>query len=415
MQRADVQLLDQKDRLQASGLRLRAAIAGPMARAPSPAVRNDARRLMRGGLAVSMTVFAALASCKRPGEERPQAPAEPATEATAVREGAVAPEGAAAPAGPTGAGTEAETETAAGTAAAVGSATGVGTATQEGTAALQPGEPGHSAASSGQAGAVSAAAVAPGGGFEVSAVARAMRDSRLSMKAGGVLRSIKVREGAWVTAGQPLCSLDTVDLSIRVEGAQVAQKQAQAAVKNAQQDLKRAQDLYKGGAAADQMMEKAELALTMANLQADAARVALKAAQQALDDATLRAPFAGVITKVLAEEGMMVTTMPPTAIFQLVDTSVLEVRAPIPERMLSQVRVGQPVVVLLPAVKVERQAKIDRIPEVVDPATRSVEAVIRLDNKDRSLPAGLYARVRLTGVHPAQAAAMPEEALSGGR
>ncbi len=60
----------------------------------------------------------------------------------------------------------------------------------------------------------------------------------------------------------------------------------------------------------------------------------------------------------------MVTTMPPTSIFQLVDTTVLEVRTPIPERMLSQVKVGQPVIVFLPAVKLEKQAKIDRIPEV---------------------------------------------------
>lgn len=245
--------------------------------------------------------------------------------------------------------------------------------------------------------------------FEVSGVAAAVRNSRVSMKAGGVMASIKVREGMWVSQGQPLCSLDTVDLTLRAEAADVAARLAAAGAANAAQDLKRAKELYKGGAATDQVIEKTELGLTVANLQAEQAKVALKMAQQALYDATMRAPFAGVITKVFTEEGMMVTTMPPTSIFQLVDTTVLEVRTPIPERMLSQVKVGQPVIVYLPAVKLERQAKIDRIPEVVDPATRSVEAVIRIDNKDRAIPAGLYARVRFPEVHPELAAAIPGE------
>ncbi len=289
---------------------------------------------------------------------------------------------------------------------------GGGAAADKTAASAEPAAPAAEAPQAPAAQPAAAATAKAEGDFEVAGVAMAVRNTRLSMKAGGVLSSIKTREGTWVEQGQPLCSLDTVDLVIRVEGAQVAAKQAQAGVTSAKQDLKRAQDLYKGGAATDQIIEKAELGLTMANLQSDAANVALRAAQQALYDATLRAPFPGVITKVLSEEGMQITTMPPTVIFALVDTSVLEVRVQIPERMLSQVKVGQPVVVTLPAVKLEKQAKVDRIPEVVDPATRSVEAVIRIDNKDRAIPAGLYARVRFPGVHADDGSALPEGALS---
>jgi len=36
--------------------------------------------------------------------------------------------------------------------------------------------------------------------------------------------------------------------------------------------------------------------------------------------------------------------------------------------------------------------------DVIDPVTRSAEVVIRLDNKDRALPAGLFARVTFPGV-----------------
>jgi multidrug resistance efflux pump len=49
------------------------------------------------------------------------------------------------------------------------------------------------------------------------------------------------------------------------------------------------------------------------------------------------------VTKVLAEEGQMITTMPPAIIFALSDTLTLEVRVPVPERMLSRIKVGQAV------------------------------------------------------------------------
>ncbi|MBN1960756.1 MAG: efflux RND transporter periplasmic adaptor subunit [Deltaproteobacteria bacterium] len=248
--------------------------------------------------------------------------------------------------------------------------------------------------------------------FELPGVAAAIRSTRLSMKTGGILDSIKTREGTWVKTGQPLCSLNTIDLRLRVEGAEVTFKQAQAGVQNAEQDLKRASELFKGGAATDQSIEKAELGLIMAKLQAQAAEVALKAARQSLYDATLRAPFSGIVTKLFAEEGMMITTMPPTAILQLVDTSTLEVLVHIPERMVQQIKVDQKVLVQLPAIKIERHAKVDRIPEVVDPETRSLSAYIHVDNKDRLIPANLYARVRFLGLHT-EATSNSESMASG--
>jgi hypothetical protein len=46
----------------------------------------------------------------------------------------------------------------------------------------------------------------------------------------------------------------------------------------------------------------------------------------------------------------------------------------------------------------DRPAKIDRISEVVDPVTRSAEAIIRINNHDHTLPAGLYAQVRFPAI-----------------
>jgi RND family efflux transporter MFP subunit len=232
------------------------------------------------------------------------------------------------------------------------------------------------------------------GVYEIASVANPLRMSRLSFKGGGILRKIRVREGDRVKAGQLIAILDATDVGIRAQSAVVAHSQALEAVKNAKNDLDRVQMLFDAGAVPDQMIEKAELAMRMANLQVEAARVGMRMANQAVTDTSMSAPFDGVITKVLAEDGQMITAMPPVIVCILADVDTLELKIPIPERRLAQVKLGTPVVVFLPAIKVEKPAKIDRVAEVVDPMTRAAEAVVRIPNKDHALPAGLFARVR---------------------
>lgn len=238
--------------------------------------------------------------------------------------------------------------------------------------------------------------------YEATGVAQPWRTSLLASKGSGILRTIKVREGDRVKANDVLCVLDTVEISIQAEGAAVAHRQAMTALENAKADYDRAMSLFDAGALPDQTREKAEMALRLARLQTEAASVSVRLARQQLANATLRAPFSGVITRVLAEEGQLITTMPPAPIFQIADTDTLEVRLKIPERRVAHMRVGIPVVVELPAMNARREAKVDRVSEVVDPMTRSAEIIVLLDNKDHALPGGLFARVTFPTV-PAEA------------
>lgn len=249
--------------------------------------------------------------------------------------------------------------------------------------------------------------------FEVSGVAAAARTATLAPKGQGVLRSLKVREGERVKAGQVLAVLDTTDLSIRSQSAQVAHAQALAALANARDDADRAGQLFDAGALPDQSMEKAKLGLKIAELQVQAAQVGIRMAQQALADATLRAPFGGVVTKVLAEEGNYITVMPPSPIFILSDTDSLEVRASVPERKIALLRKDMPVVIVLPAVGITRDAKIDRMSDVIDPQTRSLDIVVTIDNKDHALPGGLFARVSFPSIPSDATDASPAPASAG--
>jgi RND family efflux transporter MFP subunit len=231
------------------------------------------------------------------------------------------------------------------------------------------------------------------GVLSLSGTAAPARTSRLSAKSSGILKRIYFREGGRVKTGQTLAELDATDIALRVESAQTAREQAEEAYQTAKKDFDRNGQLYQSGVLTAAVWEKVEAGLRMAELARKQADVGLRMAEQALADTRLRAPFGGVVTKLYSEEGQYITVMPPTMIVVLADTETLEVRVPVPERILAQVKAGLPVVVSFPSMGKERKSKVDRIADVIDPMTRSAEAIITIDNRDRSLPAGLYARV----------------------
>ncbi len=104
------------------------------------------------------------------------------------------------------------------------------------------------------------------------------------------------------------------------------------------------------------------------------------------------APFAGSILEILAPAGSAVEAGTP--IFRIADLSSVLVAADVPERAMSTVWAGEPAIVRLPAYpgRVFR-GRVERLSDVLDPATRTVDALIRVPNPDRSLRPGMSATV----------------------
>ena len=77
--------------------------------------------------------------------------------------------------------------------------------------------------------------------------------------------------------------------------------------------------------------------------QVEQAKVALEAAQVQFDNAALRAPFAGVVAQVSAEEGQLV--MAGASVLTLIDTSRYHVQLRVDEVDIASLRAGQPATV----------------------------------------------------------------------
>ncbi|MDI6814600.1 MAG: efflux RND transporter periplasmic adaptor subunit [Dehalococcoidales bacterium] len=170
---------------------------------------------------------------------------------------------------------------------------------------------------------------------------------RLTFGVSGRIDKIYVEEGDNVTKGDVLAKLDTSALELALTQAQVAEEQAKADWEEAKYNLHRLKVLY-------QPLKVAELRLEVAKSKYEAAKQAVALAQKQLDEATITAPFDGVVASVGADEGDTVSTT--TTIIHLIDLTTMELKVDVDELDIPRVKPGQRAIIevdALPALPLE--------------------------------------------------------------
>jgi RND family efflux transporter MFP subunit len=139
----------------------------------------------------------------------------------------------------------------------------------------------------------------------------------------------------------------------------------------------------------------------------------LASASKALRDATVRAPFAGVISELPISAGDVVQggAGGATLLAVVVDPSELTLEASVPAEHLGAITRGAQVEFRLNGLgdKVVT-GKVDRINPAVDAVTRQVRIYVAVPNRDGALASGLFAEGRVT-VEARRALAIPLNAL----
>jgi RND family efflux transporter MFP subunit len=113
----------------------------------------------------------------------------------------------------------------------------------------------------------------------------------------------------------------------------------------------------------------------VAAAQLDQAKAALRQAEQALQDCTIVAPFAGVITARYRNAGDTVTLMPVSPIVALTDVDHLELRLSVPEALEPAISLGQVIEGETTPGGRAFKGKVRVKSAVVDPATRTIEVL----------------------------------------
>jgi len=231
--------------------------------------------------------------------------------------------------------------------------------------------------------------------LETSGKALAVRESYLSCPVPGVIKEILVKRGDQVKKGQVLLRFDRTGFMLSVEQAEGALAAAAARADQVGNEIARMKQLLASGAAPSATMDQLEAEGKAARAQEQMARAALSQAHKALRDSEVRAPYHGVITEILKQEGEQAPSMPHTILMKIVDTAELEVQTFVPEESGRFVRVGMAADVEIESADTTAEGQVVFVSDAIQQGSRTFEVRIRIANPERRIKAGSFARVRL--------------------
>lgn len=135
----------------------------------------------------------------------------------------------------------------------------------------------------------------------------------------------------------------------------------------------------------------------------------LRQTREVLRTLPLYAPFNGVVTEKMVNQGMFVDS--GMELYQLADLSRIWVYADIYEYELPWIAQGMVAEVEIPQLRKTIPGKVDLIYPYADGMTRTVKARIELTNADRQLRPDMFVTVRLQGRTVTDALLVPSEAV----
>jgi len=250
-------------------------------------------------------------------------------------------------------------------------------------------------------------------GPSLSGTLMAERTAQVRSQLGGTVLAVYVREGQRVAAGAPIALIDSTVAAEQARSARSALRSAEVAAQLATRNEERSAALLKAGAIADRDFEMARAQALQATAAVADAASRLASASKALRDATVRAPFAGVISELPISAGDVVQggAGGATLLAVVVDPSELTLEASVPAEHLGEIKRGDQVEFRLNGLgeKVVT-GTVDRINPAVDAVTRQVRIYVAVPNRDGALASGLFAEGRVA-VAQLRTLAIPLNAL----
>jgi membrane fusion protein (multidrug efflux system) len=246
--------------------------------------------------------------------------------------------------------------------------------------------------------------------IEASGEIEARFHSFVAAEISGQITQIVKEEGASIEAHTPVLEIDPQRRELELAAARARAAQADAAAAEARRQTERIHRLHERGAASQSKLEETETALLMAKSDAAAQRAQLGVAEQALDDATVCAPFDGVVGRRLVNEGDFVQV--GTKLVELVSLDPIEVVFHVAEVDSGRVAVGQAVKVRVASHPDEVfEASVSVVYPTIDPESRTLRVKATLDNSDGRLRPGLFARADLGIRSRRDVPVIPEESI----
>jgi RND family efflux transporter MFP subunit len=234
-------------------------------------------------------------------------------------------------------------------------------------------------------------------------------EADMGFRVPGKVAKRLVEVGQTVDLGQPLATLDEVDLKLQAEQADAELRAATGVLAQAAAAETRAKDLRVKGWTTDAQLDQAKAAADEARARLNRAERSVDLTKNSLSYATLVADSRGVVTATLIEPGQVVASG-QTAI-RIARFAEKEAVVAIPETLVGRAKEGTATVTLWSEPDKKYTAKLREIAPSADPATRTYLAKFSLPGADDRVSLGMTATLTLADAATQRVARLPLSAL----
>jgi RND family efflux transporter MFP subunit len=285
-----------------------------------------------------------------------------------------------------------------------------------------------------------------GNQLEIASEFYPFQEIEVHAKESGYIKSLHIDWGTHVKTGELMAVLEIPELQEEVERDKAAQQRSEQDLARAKEELTRDRSSYdvahltytrlagvqktNPGLVAQEEVDVAQGKDDQAKAQVSASLDAVSAAEQELAaaKATLQkdealfsysrivAPFDGVVTELYAYTGALLpagtsTSQNGLALCRLSQNDLLRLVIPVPETVVPDVRLGEPVQVRVTTLGRKFQGTVTRFSGQIDLQTRTMHTEVQVPNPKYEIVPGMYAYVELPTARSVNALAIPIQAV----
>lgn len=215
---------------------------------------------------------------------------------------------------------------------------------------------------------------------EVTGTIRPVQRAALAAKVMGTIEELPVVLGQRVAAGDVLVRISAGEISARVV-------QARSQLNQAQRDLARERDLLGKGASTADLVRNLEDRLAMTEAM-------VREAETMLGYTTIRAPFAGTVSRRPANAGDLAA--PGMPLVELEGENEFQVEAGLPDSLVARLQPGISLEAVVPVAGLSFPVTLAELSSAADPSARTVAAKFAVP-AGTAVRSGQFARLQVPG------------------
>lgn len=213
--------------------------------------------------------------------------------------------------------------------------------------------------------------------FRSTAILEADRAAEVTTKTSGIILDILVEEGDLVEQDQVMLVLESDDQELALQSAK-------ANYEKSLNNYNRAEQLIEKGLTNREQIDNLKFETRSLKASLDQAKMNLSHTQ-------VKAPFAGTVVKRHVKIGNLIQNATP--VFEVVDFNSLQAKIDVPEHHWNIMRDGLDVTFNFDALANQQvKGKILRVSPVVDSTTGTFQVTVAVDNDNKNLRPGLFAK-----------------------